>query len=116
MMWHFKQPDSHEPTAKAAQALDALEDHILRGQAMDEAEVAKHHKALHQAYAHLDPEDKAHLKMRLGVVGHQHALAEHEQKEAAAQSPDAAAEMAKLQAEIEVLRRKNAELSAGKRG
>jgi hypothetical protein len=117
MLWQFKQSEDHKPTAKVARALEALDDHVFRQGPMDEKTLSEHHRTLHEAYQDLDPEDRAHVKMRLGMIGHQHALAEHEKREAEANaSPDAAAEMAKLQAEIAALRRKNAELSAPKRG
>ena len=115
-MWHFKQPQSHDPTAKIAHALGQLEDHVIRTQPMSEEDIAECHRVLHGAYEDLDPEDRAHLKMRLGVIGHQHALEEHERREAAAAgtAPDVAAELVKLRSEVAMLQRKNAALSAGK--
>jgi hypothetical protein len=115
-MWHFTQSEDHEPTAKVARVLEELEDHILRAQPMDESEIADHHRALHAAYGDLEPEDKAHLKMRLGVIGHQHALSEHEKREAseAGTPPDLAAELVRLRSELAAAKRDNAKLSSGR--
>jgi hypothetical protein len=65
MLWQFKQSEDHKPTAKVARALEALDDHVFRQGPMDEKTLSEHHRTLHEAYQDLDPEDRAHVKMRL---------------------------------------------------